>query len=182
MVRLVTLVGTFTLWAQGPGTISTLVVAANCTHPDLHAAQLAHYGSLVTSPAPVELPGVVAGLGRRIAAISIDWVASLLVASVIVPGLRPWSDNASFPILLVFFAEVTLFTWIFASSFGQRLLRIEVVDLFGARLSLWRIALRTLLICLVVPAVILNSQGRGLHDRAVGSVALLQRSNQSSGR
>jgi len=153
-------------------------VAANCAHPDLHAEQPAYYGSVVTSPAPVELPGVVAGLGRRILAIAIDWVASLLVASVIVPGLRPWNDNAAFPILLVFFAEVTLFTWVLASSFGQRLLRIEVVDLFGARLPLWRIALRTALICLVVPAVILDSQGRGLHDRAVGSVAVLQRSGR----
>ncbi len=129
----------------------------------------------VTSPAPFELPGKVAGLGRRLGAITIDWVASLLVASVVFPGLRPWSDNAAFPILLVFFAEVTLFTWFFASSFGQRLLRIEVVELTGRRLSLWRIALRTLLICLVIPAVIIDSQGRGLHDRAVGSVALHSR-------
>ena len=96
----------------------------------------------------------------------------MLVASVVFPGLRPWSSNASLPILLVFYVEVCLFTWFFASSFGQRLLRVEVVDMSGARLSLWRIALRTLLICLVIPAVILDSQGRGLHDRAVNSVAL----------
>ena len=96
----------------------------------------------------------------------------MLVASVVFPGLRPWDGNASFPILLVFFVEVTIFTWFFASSFGQRLVRVEVVDMAGVRLSLWRIALRTLLICLVIPAVVIDSQGRGLHDRAVGSVAL----------
>ncbi len=128
-------------------------------------------------PAPLELPGEAAGLGRRLAAVTIDWVASLLVASVVFPGLRPWSEGASFPILLVFFAEVTLFTWFFASSFGQRLLRVEVVDLHGERLSLWRIALRTLLICLVIPAVIIDAQGRGLHDRAVGSVAVRMRAS-----
>ncbi len=131
----------------------------------------------VTTPAPHELPGEVAGLWRRIGAITIDWVASMLVASVIFPGLRPWGNGAGFPILLVFFIEVCLFTWLFASSFGQRLLRIEVVDLAGERLTLWRIALRTLLICLVIPAVIFDSQGRGLHDRAVGSVALRLRAH-----
>ncbi|MDO8731838.1 MAG: RDD family protein [Actinomycetota bacterium] len=131
----------------------------------------------MTSPVPIALPGELAGLGRRLAAITIDWVTSLLVASVIFPGLRPWSENAAIPILLVFFAEITLFTWFFASSFGQRLLRVEVVDLHGVRLSLWRIALRTLLICFVIPAVVLDSQGRGLHDRAVGSVAIRYRAN-----
>jgi uncharacterized RDD family membrane protein YckC len=139
----------------------------------------AHYGSLVTSPTPSELPGEVAGLGRRFGAISIDWLASVLVASVVFPGLRPWSDNASFPILVVFFAEVCLFTWFFASSFGQRILRIQVVDMAGQRLSLWRIAVRTLLICLVIPAVIYDAQGRGLHDRAVGSVAVRLRANST---
>ncbi len=42
----------------------------------------------------------------------------------------------------------------------------------GSRLGLGRVALRTLLICLVIPAVVIDPSGRGLHDRAVGSVAL----------
>ena len=39
-------------------------------------------------------------------------------------------------------------------------------------LGLGRAALRTLLICLVIPAVVMDSYGRGLHDRAVGSIVL----------
>jgi hypothetical protein len=39
-------------------------------------------------------------------------------------------------------------------------------------LSLGRVVLRTLLICLVIPALVLDSDGRGLHDRAVDSVVL----------
>lgn len=122
----------------------------------------------------VELPGHVAGLGRRLGAIVIDWVASALVAAVIFPGFKLGEPSADFPPLIVFFIEVTLFTWFFASSFGQKILGIDVVDISGRRLSLWRIALRTVLICLVLPAVIYDSQGRGLHDRAVGSVAILR--------
>jgi hypothetical protein len=44
-----------------------------------------------------------------------------------------------------------------------------VLTVYGGRLSLWRVALRTLLICLVIPAVVYDSDGRGLHDRIVGS-------------
>ena len=47
--------------------------------------------------------------------------------------------------------------------------RICVLTVYGGRLSLWRVALRTLLICLVIPAVVYDSDGRGLHDRIVGS-------------
>jgi len=68
-----------------------------------------------------------------------------------------------------------LLTWFVAASFGQRVLGIEVIGIDGQRLMLWRIALRTLLICLVIPAVIFDSQGRGLHDRTVGSVAILRK-------
>ncbi len=42
----------------------------------------------------------------------------------------------------------------------------------GGRLGLGRVALRTVLICLVIPAVVIDSYGRGLHDRAVGSVVV----------
>jgi uncharacterized RDD family membrane protein YckC len=42
----------------------------------------------------------------------------------------------------------------------------------GGRLSLPRIVLRTLLLCLVIPAVIWDSHGRGLHDRAAGSIVV----------
>jgi uncharacterized RDD family membrane protein YckC len=58
-----------------------------------------------------------------------------------------------------------------SASFGQRLLGVSVVGMDGGRLSLWRIVVRTLLICLIIPAVVYVNTGRGLHDRAVGSVA-----------
>ncbi len=121
----------------------------------------------------VDLPGEVASLVRRAAALIIDWVACLLVAKLVAPALE--LGEAPFLPLLIFFIEVTLLTWFVAASFGQRVLGIEVIGIDGQRLMLWRIALRTLLICLVIPAVIFDSQGRGLHDRTVGSVAILRR-------
>ncbi len=128
-----------------------------------------------TPPEPLELPGEVAGLGRRVAAIAIDWFASILLSRVIFGQLTYGSAESSFAILMIFIAEVVIFTWLMSASFGQRLLGISVVRLDGGRLSLWRIVVRTLLICLIIPAVVYDSTGRGLHDRAVGSVAIRSR-------
>jgi len=126
-------------------------------------------------PEPLELPGEVAGLGRRVVAIVIDWLASILLSRVIFGQLTYGSAESSFAILMIFVAEVVIFTWLMSASFGQRLLGISVVRVDGGRLSLWRIVVRTLLICLIIPAVVYDSTGRGLHDRAVGSVAVRSR-------
>ncbi|MSW93791.1 MAG: RDD family protein [Actinobacteria bacterium] len=121
----------------------------------------------------VELPGEVASLGRRAGALVIDWLACLLVAKLLAPALE--LGEAPFLPLAIFFLEVTLLTWFVAASFGQRLFRIEVIGIDGQRLMLWRIIVRTALICLVIPAVVFDSDGRGLHDRAIGSVAILRK-------
>jgi uncharacterized RDD family membrane protein YckC len=85
------------------------------------------------------------------------------------------SDLTSLVTLLIFTIEVVLFTWLIGGSFGQRIMGIRITRLDGSRLGLWRIVARTLLICLVIPPLVVDSQGRGLQDRAVGSVALLGR-------
>jgi uncharacterized RDD family membrane protein YckC len=78
-------------------------------------------------------------------------------------------------VLAVFAVEVWLLTWLTAASFGQRFLGIVVVGLDGNRLGPGRAAVRTLLICLVVPPLLWDADSRGLHDRAVASVVVLGR-------
>ena len=87
--------------------------------------------------------------------------------------------ESSFSTLAVFFVEVTLLTWLVQGSFGQLLVGLRVVSVTGGRLSLWRAALRTALVCLVIPAVIYDDDGRGLQDRAVGSVCVRQRGRRT---
>ena len=121
------------------------------------------------------LPGEVAGLGRRFGAVAIDWVVSTGVALLIVGSSGYLSNDASLMTLLVFAVEVALLTWLTSASFGQRILGMRVVRTNGTRLGLLRSVGRTLLVCLVIPAVVIDQQGRGLHDRAVGSVVILAR-------
>jgi hypothetical protein len=114
-----------------------------------------------------------APLGRRVLALVIDWGASMGVVLLILGPGAYIAGDAAFPILAVFFAEIVLFTWILTGSFGQIITRLSVVRYSsGGRLALWRIALRTALICLVIPAVVMDKQGRGLQDRAADSIVI----------
>jgi uncharacterized RDD family membrane protein YckC len=119
------------------------------------------------------IPGEVAGLGRRLVALGIDWLVSIGISLLLFRNVAYGSQESSVAILLIFAAEVILLTWLTGSSFGQRIMGVQVIRLDGTRLGLPRVALRTLLVCLVIPAVVMDSYGRGLHDRAVGSVVVL---------
>jgi uncharacterized RDD family membrane protein YckC len=121
---------------------------------------------------PPRLPGEVAGFGRRAVAIAIDWAASIGISLLLFPQVSYGSPESSVAVLLIFAAEVILLTWLISSSFGQRIMGLAVLRTDGSRLSLPRVIGRTMLICLVIPAVVIDSYGRGLHDRAVDSVVL----------
>ena len=111
-----------------------------------------------------------AGLGRRVAALFIDWFGSVLVAQLLFGRSFPFGSNESMlATYIIFFVEVALFTSLIGGSFGQVVLGIRVVRVDGTRLWPLRVLLRTVLLCLVIPAVVMDSEGRGLHDKAVGS-------------
>ena len=116
---------------------------------------------------PEHGPGAVAGFGRRFVALTIDWLACVLIANLVSSGQPP-----AFLPLVIFFVEVALLTALMGSSFGQRILGIRVISLAHGRLDPARSALRTLLLCLVVPPLVFDRDQRGLHDKAAGSVAV----------
>ena len=132
-------------------------------------------GVTSATPGPKTKPEEPVGLGRRVVAICLDWLACILLSRVFFGQVAYGSAEGSITVLLLFAAEVILFTWLMSASFGQRIMGISVVRLDGGRLSLWRIALRTVLVCCVIPALIYDSAGRGLQDRAVGSVVIRTR-------
>lgn len=117
--------------------------------------------------------GATAGWGRRILALFVDWIASLLVSSFVVgPGVLSSQGSESWLTLLVFFVEVSAFTALVGASFGQLVTRIAVVRLDGTPVNLLLAMVRTLLICVVVPPVIYDRDQRGLHDLAAGTITV----------
>lgn len=126
---------------------------------------------------PEHGPGSVAGWGRRFAALAVDWVASSL-AAVALFGYEWFGDTVGqqgwvgFSPWLVFVVERALFTAFMGGSFGQLLVRVSVVRLDGRPVDVLRALGRSVLILLVVPPLVFNSDRRGLHDLAVGTVVL----------
>ncbi|MGN6332289.1 MAG: RDD family protein [Motilibacteraceae bacterium] len=120
---------------------------------------------------PESGPGSVAGFGRRILALLLDWIPSSLVASALFRPERGSLEAALVP-WLVFLLEVVVLTWLTGASFGQRLLRLRVATMDGRPLGPARSLLRGVLLGLLVPAVVYDRDGRGLHDKAARTVVL----------
>jgi uncharacterized RDD family membrane protein YckC len=103
---------------------------------------------------------------KRILALIFDWVAAILVVQVIPNGPDYGTQSNSLLTLLVFAIEVTLFTWMMGSSFGQRIVGLRVRDLIkDSNPTLVQSLIRTLLIVLLIPPLLADAAGRGLHDR-----------------
>jgi uncharacterized RDD family membrane protein YckC len=109
-----------------------------------------------------------AGFGRRFAALVIDSVLATLVAGIFTHPVAPrlWSA-------VVLFISYSFFTGLFAQTIGMWVFRIGVVAVTDGRpIGLPRAAVRTILLQLVVPAVLLDRHGRGWHDRLTGSIVV----------
>ena len=116
---------------------------------------------------PEDGTGAVATFGRRLIAFFVDAVVSGLVAGLWTapepPG--PWS----FVPLTVLYAVAVPLT---GQTLGMRLLGMRVVQMGRGRPDVPRSVLRYLLLCLLVPAVISDRDGRGLHDKAAQTVVV----------
>ena len=103
---------------------------------------------------------------KRILALIFDWVAAILVVQVIPNGPDYGTQTNSLLTLIVFAIEVALFTWLMGSSFGQRIVGLRVRDLIkDSNPTLVQSLIRTLLIVLLIPPLLADAAGRGLHDR-----------------
>jgi uncharacterized RDD family membrane protein YckC len=117
---------------------------------------------------PEDGPGSIARPGRRLGALVVDWALCLLIAyGLITHGNYQAAGNWALPILLVM---SVLLVGTVGFTPGKRLLGLRVVTLATGTVSPARAALRSLLLCLAVPALIWDRDGRGLHDRLAGTV------------
>lgn len=82
---------------------------------------------------------------------------------------EPWQTNG-FVTLGLFAAFQVVFLWLLNGSVGHLMLGLRVVPLIPGRLAPWRPLVRTALLCLFVPAVVMDADQRGLHDRAAGTL------------
>ena len=143
---------------------------------------------------PASGPGSLAGAGRRVVALGVDWVACLLISGMLFPaaGAAAFSLVRGEPMatLGVFALENVLLVGTVGHTLGHRLLNLRVrtvalpvaggpvaapqipaarsTDL-GRTPGPLRALVRAALLLLVIPAVVRDGDGRGLHDRAAGT-------------
>ena len=114
---------------------------------------------------PVAGPRSVGRVGRRTAALCIDWALCTLI-SVMFYHYDPTATLVIFAITQIAFLLTT------SGGIGHLMVGLRVVTMTGGTLGLWRPIVRTLLLCLVIPAVIWDRDQRGMHDRLAGTVVV----------
>ncbi|TKV28210.1 RDD family protein [Arthrobacter sp. NamB2] len=111
---------------------------------------------------PESGPGSIARFGPRAGALLIDWVICSLLSAA-------FFGYDGFATLSIFLVEQILFVGFFGYSIGHRLLRLQVQTLDGRPAGYLTAILRGVLLCLVIPALIIDADQRGLHDRVRGT-------------
>ncbi|WP_217209516.1 RDD family protein [Streptomyces sp. AC550_RSS872] len=117
---------------------------------------------------PQEGPGSIARPGRRLGALAVDWGISLLIAyGLITDGYGQATSNWA---LLLFFLMGVLTVGTVGFTPGKRLFGLRVVTLETGTVNPLRALVRTALLCVAIPALIWDRDGRGLHDRLARTV------------
>ncbi|MFD4143971.1 MULTISPECIES: RDD family protein [unclassified Streptomyces] len=117
---------------------------------------------------PESGPGSVATFGRRFGALLVDWGLCVLIAyGLFAGGGQQATSNRALVIFLVL-SLLTVGTVGFTP--GKRLFGLRVIAENGERLGVGRVVVRSLLLCLAIPALVWDRDGRGLHDRLARAV------------
>lgn len=121
--------------------------------------------------------GSVAGWSRRFGALLIDWLACSVIAIAFLyhPHAGHAADVLTQPRLwtpAVFGVEDFLLTALTGFTIGKRLLGLRVARLDGQPVGFARAFVRTLLLMLVVPALMMDRDLRGLQDKAAGTIVV----------
>lgn len=119
---------------------------------------------------PESGPGSIARPGRRLGALAADWALCVLITySLITNGYGQATSNWA---LLIFFALHVLTVGTVGFTPGKRLFGIRVVAEGAGTVKPFRAVLRSLLLCLAIPPLVWDRDGRGLHDRLARTVEL----------
>jgi uncharacterized RDD family membrane protein YckC len=112
---------------------------------------------------PEQGHGSVARLGRRAAALALDWALALLLSRVVLHG-DEWATLGVFALLQAIFVTA------FNAGPGHLALGLRVTTVDGGSPGPLRAMGRAVLLSLAVPALIWDRDQRGLHDRYMGTV------------
>jgi uncharacterized RDD family membrane protein YckC len=119
---------------------------------------------------PREGRGSMGRFGRRLVGVVMDWALCQLLAYGLFDKAFGVAGAGSFLPLAVFAAENLLLVGTLGSTIGHRIVGLRVVSTDGRAARPLQVLVRTVLLCLFLPAMFWDKDGRGLHDKAAGTV------------
>lgn len=121
---------------------------------------------------PEDGPNSLAPTGRRLLALVIDWGICYVIALSFLGGGKLNAVGTSWGTLGVFAVENLLLVSTLGWTLGKRIMGIRVVSVTRGSLLPLAVVVRTFLLCLVIPPAIYDRDGRGFHDKAVGTAVV----------
>lgn len=135
-------------------------------------AEPTRFGDLAPSEYPGErlgLPetgrGSIGRVGRRFLGIAIDWAITLVICWAFLTT-DPWFTSGVFALIQIVFVPTI------GGSIGHRLVGLRVIPLAGGYVGYWRPLVRGVLLAVVIPALVWDSDQRGFHDKIAGTVLI----------
>jgi uncharacterized RDD family membrane protein YckC len=111
------------------------------------------------------------GLGRRFAALMVDWLACYFIVTAVTGGIGASSPNRSLNVLGLFFAEILILSWLQGATLGHRIFGIKIVRFVdGGEITALQALIRSALLVTVIFAITFDENGRGMHERFSQSV------------
>ena len=120
---------------------------------------------------PPSGPGSLAAFSTRVVAFFVDAILAALVAGLFTAPRLPgnWS---LLPFALIYVVALVAF----GQTPGMRLLGLRLAHpQEGQRLAVWRAVVRTGLLMLLVPALVVDADGRGLHDKLTDTAVVREK-------
>ncbi|MBC3192889.1 RDD family protein [Pseudonocardia sp. C8] len=115
----------------------------------------------------------VAGVGRRIAGVCLDWLLAYLLVVLVAGTDVIGTADVGWWVLGTWFVFTVLTVAVLGSSpghlaLGMRVARTDMAEQVGVPRAL----LRTAMIAVVIPVFFLDADGRGWHDRASSTIVV----------
>ena len=125
----------------------------------------------------------MASLGTRIGALVVDWAFAYAIVGILVVISGPGAlGGESFAAVTSWAVPVTwavigvVCVWLFAQTPGQALLGIGTARVDAdERVGFVRSLVRVIFIFFLIPPLVQDEDGRGMHDRATGTALLRTR-------
>jgi uncharacterized RDD family membrane protein YckC len=105
-------------------------------------------------------------LGRRFAALMLDWLSCYFIITAISGGIGATVPNRPFYVLGLFFTQIFILSWLQGASLGHRIFGIRVIRYVdGGPINAQQALIRSALLLTVIFAITFDEEGRGLHER-----------------